>query len=94
MSLFQLCEHIFVQNNIFSKWKKANSTSPDPTLLTQNKPQARVTRVFESQPVEPAVSRGGAQPGCPAGFPPQSPGATSWEGGSPRRAELDAGRTL
>ena len=56
MSLFQLCEYIFVQNNIFSKWKKANSTSPDPTLLTQNKPQPRVTRVFESQPVEPAVS--------------------------------------
>ena len=50
MSLFQLCEPLFVQNNIFS-----NAT------LTQNKPQPRVTWVLEGQPVGPGIS-GGAEP--------------------------------
>lgn len=64
MSLFQLCEPLFVQNNIFS----------NPTLI-QNKPQSPATWVFEGHP---GVS-GGAQPPWDRQEPPtpdprQNPG--------------------
>ena len=73
MSLFQPCEPLFVQNNIFS----------NPPLLTQNKPQPPATWVFEGQPVELAVS-GGAQPPWDRQAPPTpDPGQNPGREGAP-----------